>query len=383
MKNNRKPALILLSIVEILLIGLLAFVLLMNKHVQVEQEHQELTIEETPEVEETSEPVEEIVEEEEEIEEDHIIKESAWMPPWYFNESFESLKGYVGILDTVNPVFYGVNANGTLLNRKPNEDVVSTFLQYCIENEIRVIPTVGSYSYDTTNSVFATESKYKQHIENILTEVDKYDFDGIDIDYENIRKEKKDNYIFFLRELGRELSQREKILSVAVFAQWGDDISYESHADTIFAQDYSLIGEIADEVRIMTYDYTLPSSTTPGPIGPIDWMEDVIEYSITKIPKEKIWLGIHLYGYRWKDSEATAFTPATYKSIVENPNINTEFKEDVGEGYAQYSCDGTTCYLYFQSKEGINLRRELAKEYELAGVSYWSIGRDDGLLSVD
>jgi spore germination protein len=380
MKNKRKTALILLVIVEILLIGLLAFVLLMNKEVQVEQEHQEITVEETPEVEETTELVEEIIEEE--IEE-HVIKESAWMPPWYFNESFDSLKGYIDLLDTVNPVFYGVNSNGTLLNRKPNEDTVSTFLQYCRGNGIRVIPTVGSYSYDVTNSVFASESTYKQHIEYILTQVDKYDFEGIDIDYENIRKDKKDNYISFLRELGRELAQREKILSVAVFAQWGDDISYKSHADTIFAQDYSLIGEIADEVRIMTYDYTLPSSPTPGPIGPIDWMEDVIEYSLTKISREKIWLGIHLYGYRWKDSEATAFTPATYKSIVENPNINTEFKEDVGEGYAQYSCDSTTCYLYFQSKEGVKLRRELAKEYELAGVSYWSIGRDDGLLSVD
>jgi spore germination protein len=112
-------------------------------------------------------------------------------------------------------------------------------------------------------------------------------------------------------------------------------------------------------------------------------MEDVIEYSITKISKEKIWLGIHLYGYMWKGSEATAFTPATYKSIVENPNVNTQFKEDVAEGYAEYSCDGTTCYLYYQSKEGVNIRRQLALEYELAGVSYWSLGRDDGLLSVD
>jgi spore germination protein YaaH len=381
MENKRKTALIMLTIVEVLLIGLLTFVLLVNKGIVTEPKEQEVDVEDTtvPD-DETYEPVEEIVQEEIE---GHVIRESAWMPPWYFNESFDSLKSYVDVLDTVNPVFYGVNANGTLLNRKPKEDTVSSFLQYCIENEIRVIPTVGSYSYDITDSLFVSESTYKEHIKNILIEIDKYDFDGIDIDYENIRKEKKDNYISFLRELGNELSQREKILSVAVFPQWGDDVSYKSHTDTIFAQDYALIGEIADEVRIMTYDYTLPSSSTPGPIGPIDWMEDVIEYSITKISKEKIWLGIHLYGYMWKGSEATAFTPATYKSIVENPNVNTQFKEDVAEGYAEYSCDGTTCYLYYQSKEGVNIRRQLALEYELAGVSYWSLGRDDGLLSVD
>jgi len=291
------------------------------------------------------------------------------------------LKGYGDLIDTVNNVFYGVNSNGTLLNRKPAESVVEEFLQYCRENTIIVIPTVGSYSYDVTNTIFSSEDSYINHIENILVEVDKYDFDGIDIDYEKIRREKKDNYISFLRQLSAELDKRGKILSVTVFAQWGDDITYENHADTIYTQDLTLIAEITDQLRVMTYDYTLSSSPTPGPIGPIDWMEDVLEYTLTKVSKEKVWLGVHLYGYRWKDGEVTALTPASFKSIVSNPNINTEFKEDVAEGYAQYSCDSSICYLYYQTKEGVNLRRQLASKYKIAGVSYWSLGRDDGLLS--
>lgn len=385
MIKKRRKILISLVVVELLLVSALVYIILfVQSKPQTDESFSEPTVDIEPyENEGIIEEDDEIIVEDEVIEEteEQILMESGWLPPWYFNESFSSLKGYGDILDIVNPVFYSANSNGTVLNRKPAESVVTEFLGYCKENNIKVIPTVGSYSYDVTNVLFASETAYMKHVQNIIAEVEKYDFDGIDIDYENIKRDKKDNYINFLTQLGVELNEREKILSVTVFAQWGDDIEYKNHADTIYTQDLTLISEIADQVRVMTYDYTLQSSSTPGPIGPIDWMEDVLQYTLSKVPKEKVWLGVHLYGYRWKNGEATALTPASFKIIVSNPNIGAQFKEDIGEGYAQYGCDSTTCYLYYQSKEGVNLRRELASEYEVAGVSYWSIGKDDGLLS--
>ena len=380
MEKRRRNVLMVLVLLELLLVSVFLYTIFpIKKEPQKESQDFEPTVNipanEPEEVEE--EIMEEVKEDKTEV---YVLEESAWLPSWYFTESFDSLKEHGDILDTVNPVFYGVNSNGRLLNRKPNETTVEEFLGYCKEKDITVIPTVGSYSYDVSNSVFSSKDSYIKHVENILVEVDKYDFDGIDIDYEKIRRERKENYINFLRELSINLRERGKTLSVTVFAQWGDNITYEDHSDTIYAQDLSLIADIADQVRVMTYDYTLSSSPTPGPIGPIDWMEDVLKYTLTKVSKEKIWLGVHLYGYRWKDDEVTALTPASFKSIVSNPNINTEFKENIAEGYAQYSCGSTTCYLYYQSKEGIELRRVLASKYQIAGVSFWSLGRDDGLL---
>ncbi|MFA7143196.1 MAG: glycosyl hydrolase family 18 protein [Candidatus Dojkabacteria bacterium] len=377
MEKRRRNVLITLILLELLLVCAFLYILFFAK--QNPQEN--LPISEpiaTIPVDKEEEVEKQIVEEEET--EMYVLKESAWLPPWYFSESFNSLKKHGDILGTVNPVFYGVNSNGTLLNRKPTETAVVEFLEYCIEKDIAVIPTIGSYSYEVSDVLFSTESTYVNHIGNIIAEVDKYNYDGIDIDYEKIRRERKNDYINFLRELSIKLKEREKVLSVTVFAQWGDNVTYENHSDTIYVQDFSLISDIADQVRVMTYDYTLSSSPTPGPIGPIDWMEDVLKYTLTKVSKEKIWLGAHLYGYRWKDGEVTALTATSFKSVVTNPNIKTEFNRDIAEGYAQYGCDSTTCYLYYQTKEGIELRRALASKYQIAGVSYWSLGRDDGLL---
>lgn len=379
--KNRKRILIILIIIEVILVSaLICSILTVGRIGPSINEISEKEVTEST-MDESNEPAETEEEEQEEAAVEYVLKESAWLPPWYFDESFNSLKEHRDILDTVNPVFYSVNSNGTLLDRKPGESVVREFLKYCDDNGIPVIPTIGSYSFNVTNTIFASESAYTKHVENIVAEVEKYNFDGIDIDYEKINREWKENYINFLSLLGQELESRDKLLSVTVFAQWGDSVDYENHEDTIYAQNLSQISEIADQVRVMTYDYTLQSSSTPGPIGPIGWIEEVIEYTLTKVAKEKFWLGVHLYGYRWKDGEATALTPASYKAITTNSNINTQFKEDIAEGYAEYSCDSSSCYLYYQTKEGVELRRGLATEYGLAGVSYWSIGRDDGLLS--
>jgi spore germination protein YaaH len=377
--KNKKTILTILVVLELLLISALGYTVLSTQDQPTPQ--QSFTSEDTTDISFTQEEENKTVENQDIEEEasEYILEESAWLPPWYFDEAFQSLKKYKDILDIANPVFYSVSSNATLAKRVINESLVQEFLNYCKNENIAVIPTVGSYSYEVTENLFYNKDTYRDHIENIIEEIEQYDFDGIDLDYEKIRREDKDHYIDFLEELSQELRKREKLLSVTVFAQWKDD-NYQNHADTIYAQDLSEISEIADQIRVMTYDYTLATSPTPGPIAPIDWMEEVIQYTLTKVDKEKIWLGIHLYGYRWKDGEATAFTPETFKSIVNNPQINTEFKQDIAEGYAQYSCDNSTCYLYYQTEQGVNLRRDLASEYELAGVSYWSVGRDDGLL---
>jgi spore germination protein YaaH len=377
--KNRKTILISLVVLELLLISALVYMVLSAQEQPTPQ--QSSTSEDTTDIPFTQEEENKTVEDQDIEEEasEYVLEESAWLPPWYFDEAFNSLKKYTDILDVANPVFYSVASDATLTKRVINESLVQEFLNYCKDENITVIPTVGSYSYGVTENLFDNQETYRDHIENIIEEVEKYDFDGIDLDYEKIQRGDKDYYIDFLEELSQELKKRDKLLSVTVFAQWKDN-NYQDHADTIYTQDLSEISEIADQIKVMTYDYTLATSPTPGPIAPIDWMEEVIQYTLTKVDKEKIWLGIHLYGYRWKDGEATAFTPETFKSIVNNSNINTEFKGDIAEGYAQYSCDSSTCYLYYQTKEGVNLRRDLASEYELAGVSYWSVGRDDGLL---
>lgn len=310
-----------------------------------------------------------------------VLKESGWIPNWAFDLGFESLKNNKGIIGTVNPVLYTVDPNGNIVSRGVPEASIVELVEYSIKNSIKVIPTIGSFDFDAMSIVFASNDSYTGHINTIISEMDKYGFDGIDIDYEMIKVEQKEFFLNFLKNLKQELKQRNKILSISVFPQW-ENAQYNESQETREVQEYSIIGEIADEIRIMAYDYTVQSSKEPGPIAPLNWVKDILDYATKKIPPEKIWLGVNLYGYQWSSDRTVAFTYTTAKnSIIDSPSINHTYNMDTGEGYAEFGCDnGFLCKAYFQLPEGIKLRREIAKEYEIAGVAYWRLGGELNIL---
>jgi spore germination protein YaaH len=324
---------------------------------------------------------EEIPEETEEEIAPYVLKESGWIPNWGFDLGLESLENNLGIIDSALPVLYTVDKSGSVVSRGVSEAKIQELLSFCEENNIKVIPTIGSYDFESTASAFKDEASSQRQVDKIIAEVEKYDFDGIDLDYEMVNSSYRENYLNFIKNLSEELDEREKVLSVTVFAKW-EDADYKDYQETRTVQDYSEIAKYADEIRIMAYDYTLQSSQIPGPIAPIDWVKEVLDYATEKIPEEKIWLGVHLYGYQWSSDRTIAFTYTTALSaIVNDPDIEYVYKEDIGETYSVFSCDnGYTCKAYFQSPEGVAARRTLAKEYEIAGISYWRLGGELGLL---
>lgn len=310
------------------------------------------------------------------------LEESAWIPYWGFDLGFDSLQNNLGVIDTVNPVIYTIDGNGTLQKNNISEESIRNLVNYCKENSINVVPTIGSYSYDNLDMLFSSEEIYLKNIQDILSEIEKYKYDGIDLDYELIHTTNQNTYISYITKLQNELKKKDKILSVTVFAQWGNNTTYTDHQETREVQEYTKIGDIADEVRIMAYDYTSSLSTTSGPIGPISWIEDILDYATKVIPNEKIFLGIHLYSYEWVGDKVSALTYTTVKSLLSNEYIQSVYKEDIGEGYAKYSCeDGNSiCELYYQTKEGVNERREIAKRYNLKGIAYWRLGGELDIL---
>lgn len=330
----------------------------------------------------TEEKVDESVQEkEEEIVPEYILLESGWIPNWAFDLGFESLKQNKEIVSTVNPVLYTINKEGKLESRGIPKSKIQELITYSKANNIRVIPTIGSYNEGSIDALLKDSTNIQRNISDILKEIEIYNFDGIDLDFEIINENSKEKYIGYITLLKTNLSEKNKLLSLTLFAQW-NDAKYTDHESTRKVQDYEYLGNIADEVRIMAYDYTRATSKKPGPIGPLDWIEDILEYATSKIPKEKIWLGVHLYSYEWVGTRTEALTNVSVQKLISKENITSTYKKDIGEGYAKFSCVNSTviCQIYFQTRQGVQDRREIAKRYQIAGVSYWRLGGELDLL---
>ncbi|WP_255405080.1 glycosyl hydrolase family 18 protein [Thermoanaerobacterium sp. RBIITD] len=137
---------------------------------------------------------------------------------------------------------------------------------------------------------------------NIIETALKYNYDGVNIDFEGLESADKDNFILFLKDLRTMANKNNLKLSVVVppittYTTW-----YQGY-------DLKAIGSISDSVILMAYDYR-NSSTDAGPIAPYWWVDDVINFALNNgIPADKALLGIDFYGYDWAgDTEAQSLT---------------------------------------------------------------------------
>lgn len=325
------------------------------------------------------------------------LQTSAWIPYWDFKRGLETLKQNPDKFDQVNPVVYELNEDGSLKKTKGN--TYKPLQNYALQNNIDFVPSIAMFDHDLFSKVLQDEENLNRHVEAIINEIKENDFDGIDLDYESTKLDDKENYHRFIQLLERKLQslederQKNLILSITVLTKWGDNTYYSSMRETRQVQDWNFFGQYADEIKIMAYDYTSQSSSEPGPIAPLYWIDQVLKKAIEEIPHEKISLGVHTYGYNWAASEvdidieieenliadtvqADAYTYDQTQNIIGSYPGKKDYDSAIGESIYTYKRDGEDRILIFMNYQGLIDRNQLAADYGIKGVSYWRLGGD-------
>lgn len=325
---------------------------------------------------------------------------SAWIPYWDYSRGLETLKNNKGSFNSISPVIYEVNEDGSLKQTKP--DQWKELHEYAKENDIDFIPSIAMFDHELFTKVLQSDENLERHIKAIITEIEENEFDGIDLDYESTKLADKNKYEEFIINFKLQISNLEKkldkklIFSVTVLPKWGIETIYPSLSETRQVQDWKFLSEHADEIRIMAYDYTSQYSQYPGPIAPLNWIELILEKATNEIAEEKIVLGLHNYGYNWAAGEvndavdflsnpptekirADAYTIDQVQEILDTYPGNEGLEETWGERIYAYKREGNDRVLIFVTDEGIVMRKELAAKYGIKGVSFWRLGGDEGI----
>ena len=103
---------------------------------------------------------------------------------------------------------------------------------------------------------------------------------GLNIDFEYVYPENKELFINFINKVYERLKNNNYLLFVSLAPKIRSDqpgILYEAH-------DYQAIGNLADRIVLMTYEWGYAG----GPrVVPINLVQRVLDYAITEIPSEK------------------------------------------------------------------------------------------------
>lgn len=232
----------------------------------------------------------------------------------------------------------------------------------------------GGFDSDLGHTILNDMNVQNTLISNIMSVVSAKNYAGVDIDFEYLYPEDRIPYANFLRKLKAELAPLGKPLSVAVAPKYRDNqegLLYEAH-------DYRLIGEIADRVIIMTYEWGYVYGE-PMAISPYADVEAVISYAVTRIPSNKILMGMPNYAYDWaipwKEGDvANTITNTRALEIALENGSTIHFDERAQAPYFNYTdTNGQTRVVWFDDARSINSRLNLVTKYNLAGVSYWTI----------
>lgn len=211
-------------------------------------------------------------------------------------------------------------------------------------------------------------------IANILDTIARKGFRGVDIDFEYILAEDRIPFAEFVANIRTAVNAAGYPVSVALAPKTSDNQPGLLYG----GKDYALLGEAADSVLLMTYEW----GYTYGPpmaVAPINKVREVVDYAITRIPVEKINLGIPNYGYDWPLPYERGVTKARTISntqaveiAIEN-NAVIEFDQVAMSPHFTYERDGIAHEVWFEDVRSLREKFSLVQEYNLRGVGYWQI----------
>lgn len=306
-----------------------------------------------------------------------------YVPYWDQERGFAVAREHIESFDRISPMWYSLDAQGNVVRADDEHTNIDPgevrFLQ---DRGVQVIPTLanlrnGDWTYQPVRTVLHDDALRAAHVANIVELVSQAGYDGIDLDYESLRAGDRAAYSAFVRELADALHAEGKLLTTAVHPKQSEPGPHPHNK----AQDYRAIGAAADQVQVMTYDYHW--STSPaGPVAPVDWVEEIIDWTVTQIPKEKVLLGTVLLGYDWVDGgagETVGYQDAMSLALRHDAAIS---RAQPGETpWFRYTDErGRGHQVWFEDLRSVNAKLALVAKYDLAGAFFWSLGEEDSRI---
>ena len=321
-----------------------------------------------------------------------------FLPYWLLDRATGDYSKYITTL-----TYFGVRVNSDgniqkLLNPQQEEPgwyalesgKLNSFFSAAKRNNISLSLLVSSGDQTSIGQLMNDPIK---HAKNLLGDlnplIEKYKFSDInlDIEYTSTASEgARTNFTKFVKEIKKGLGNKIT-LTVEI-----------SPTDVILNDliDPKAIGEIADNVVLMAYDYHSTTSYVTGPVAPvggagIDSEYDVItalEKSISVIPPEKLILGVPLYGYEWESLgqiPRSAIIPNTGLVLSNRraeeflsgcSTCSAKLDKEAEEEYISYFNGDSNDYhmLFYPDENSMTKKINLVNSMQLKGIALWALG---------
>lgn len=287
-----------------------------------------------------------------------------WLTPGA--NSYDSLKENWQSIDMVAPFWYTLQTDGEIRTRYGGYQYeVDSFAR---NRNIQVLPLINN---SQENTLMLTDPEIRaKAVYNIVDLVQKYNFAGVNIDFELLPSWTRNSYTAFIKQLSSEMKKINKMITISVFPKI--DVPLELQG----AYDYAALAPLVDRVVIMTYDKHW--STGPaGPIAPINWVEENIQYALEYFPADKILLGVANYGYDWTGGYGQDLSSKEALNLANKKGAEIKWHDIYQTPYFYYWENERKHEVWFENSNSLAFKLDLVNKYNLKGIGIWRLGNEN------
>ena len=281
------------------------------------------------------------------------------------------------LISGIMPFTYGFRPDGTVLPLDDGE-ILNAAFRYSTSPvmHLSTLTEDGNFSSELAAALLRDETAMQTLTAGVLETLRRKGYYGLDVDFEFLGAENAALYAAFLSRLRETLNAAGYPVMAALAPKTRDDqpgTLYEGH-------DYAAIGQAVNCVLLMTYEwgYTYGPPMAVSPIRPV---RNVIEYALTRIPAEKIFLGVSNYGYDFTLPYVQGLSMARSLSVAEafllagEVGAEIQYDETVQAPFFEYTKEGVQHVVWFEDARSLSVRLNLLPEYGLRGALYWNFMR--------
>jgi spore germination protein len=272
---------------------------------------------------------------------------------------------------------YGFTAEGELIPPQTEDGPVIEAARAAGVRPVMVLTPLGPdgrFNNHLVTELFASERAVRRLIWRLGAMMTEKEYEGLDIDFEYVSAGDRRDFAEFIGLCARTFNPFGLTVTAALAPKTSDDqpgLLYEG-------MDYKAIGEAANRVMLMTYEWGY-SQGPPMAVAPIHMVRRVADYALTRIPAEKVSLGIPNYGYDWPLPYERGVTRARTINTLQAIQLAIDhgsviyFDELAKSPYFHYWQYGIRHEVWFEDVRSLKAKFDLIKEKGLTGAGYWQL----------
>ncbi len=284
-------------------------------------------------------------------------------------------------LSAVSPSYFDIESDGSV---KVNY-ISESYIEKVKSMGLRVIPFLSNH-WNRAAGVAALENM-DATVDTIVSTINQYNLDGINIDIENVTHTHKDKYTELVKRLRLALPTSKEV-SVAVAAN-----PYNWTEGWHGSYDYAALAQYADHLFIMAYDEHYEGGEE-GPVASMEFVENSIRYALEECPPEQIVLGIPFFGRIWSAGNNSVsgigVSNNRLEQIIADTGGKVTFDMEHMSPKAEFTIkDGDSITVsgvklspgnyvaWFENDDSIKSKLSLVDKYSLKGAGNWSLGQEN------